>query len=308
METRRIGSLEVSVVGLGTNNFGSRLDERASAEVFDGAIDFGVNFIDTADVYGATQSETFIGNLLAARRSKVVLATKFGMPVGGSSGGGSPSYIRQALEASLGRLKTDYIDLYIYHRPDPNTPIAETLAALDVVVREGKVREIGCSNFSVEQLKEAETATLDGAARFVNLQNNFSLFHREPETGVLDECVRQSIGFVPFWPLAAGLLTGKYRKGAPMPEGTRIAKMADERRQETLNEHNLDIVERLISFASEHDRSLLELAFSWLLAKPAVASVIAGASNRMQLGENVEAVSWKLSDGELAAIDAITAA
>ena len=308
METRRIGSLEVSVVGLGTNNFGSRLDERASAEVLDGAIDFGVNFIDTADVYGATQSETFIGNLLATRRSKVVLATKFGMPVDGSSGGGSPSYIRQALEASLGRLKTDYIDLYIYHRPDPKTPIAETLAALDEVMREGKVREIGCSNFSVEQLKEAETATLDGAARFVNLQNNYSLFHREPETGVLGECVRQLIGFVPFWPLASGLLTGKYRRGAPMPEGTRIAKMADERRQETLNEHNLDIVERLISFASEHDRSLLELAFSWLLAKPAVASVIAGASNRMQLGENVEAVSWKLSDGELVAIDAIAAA
>ena len=308
VETRRIGSLEVSVVGLGTNNFGGRIDESASAEVLDAAIDFGVNFIDTADVYGATQSETFIGNLLGARRSKVVLATKFGMSVGGSLAGGSPSYMRQALEASLDRLKTDYIDLYIYHRPDPATPIAETLGALDEVVREGKVREIGCSNFSVDQLREAETATRDGAARIVNLQNNYSLLHREPESGVLEECVRQTVGFVPYWPLASGLLTGKYRKDAPIPEGTRIAKMAVERRQEALSEHNLDIVERLITFAAEHDRSLLELALSWLLAQPSVASVIAGATTRMQLGENVEAVTWKLSDDELTAIDAIASA
>ena len=308
METRKIGSLEVSVIGLGTNNFGSRLDEKATAEVVDGAIDLGVNFFDTADVYGATQSETFIGNLLGARRSKVVLATKFGMSVNGSPAGGDPAYMRQALEASLGRLKTDYIDLYIYHRPDPNTPIAETLAALDDVVREGLVREIGCSNFSVEQLREAESATRDGAARIVNLQNNFSLLHREPESGVLEECVRQSIGFVPYWPLAAGLLSGKYRRGASMPEGTRIAKMADERRQETLSDRNLDIVEKLIAYASEREHSLLELALSWLLAQPSVASVIAGASNRTQLGENTEAVSWRLSEEELAAIDQIAAA
>lgn len=308
MERRKIGSLEVSVVGLGTNNFGSRLDRVATAEVLDAAIDFGVNFLDTADVYGATQSETFIGELLGARRSKVVLATKFGMPVGGAPAGGSARYVRDALEASLARLKTDYIDLYIYHRPDPGTPIGDTLEALDAAVREGKVREIGCSNFSVEQLKEAETATREGASRIVNVQNNYSLLHREPESGVLAECLRQSIGFVPYWPLASGLLTGKFRKGESVPEGTRIAKMPEERRSETLSEHNLDIVERLIAFAAEHDRSLLELALSWLLARPSVASVIAGASTRMQLGENVEAVTWRLSEGELEAIDAITAA
>ncbi len=306
METRRIGSLEVSVVGLGTNNFGSHLDEGASQEVLDHAIDLGVNFIDTADVYGATRSETFIGDALGTRRSKVVLATKFGMPVGGAPAGGSPTYVREALEASLRRLKTDYVDLYIYHRPDPDTPLAETLAALNDVVREGKVREIGCSNFSVEQLKEAEAATSDGAARFVNLQNHYSLLHREPESGVLAECVRQSIGFVPYWPLASGLLTGKYRKGAPTPEGTRISKMPDERRRDTLSEHNLEIVERLIAFAATHDRSLLELALSWLLARPSVVSVIASASTRMQIGENVEAASWKLSQQEIDEIDAIT--
>ncbi|HUY06293.1 MAG TPA: aldo/keto reductase [Acidimicrobiales bacterium] len=308
METRKIGSLEVSVVGLGTNNFGSRLDERATAQVLDGALDFGVNFIDTADVYGATQSETFIGNLLGARRSKVVLATKFGMPVGGFPAGGSPSYVRQALDASLGRLKTEYIDLYIYHRPDPDTPIGETLAALDEAVREGKVREIGCSNFSVEQLREAEAKTREGAARFVNLQNNYSLLHREPEAGVLGECVRQSIGFVPFWPLAAGLLTGKYRKGAPVPGGTRIAKMTDERRQDALSEHNLEIVEQLIAFAKGQGHSLLDLAFSWLLSQPSVVSVIAGASNREQMKANAESVPWEMTSDELEMVDRILAA
>lgn len=305
MEIRKIGSLEVSSVGLGTNNFGGRIDEVAMKRVFDAAIDSGINFIDTADVYGGTKSESFIGDLLGERRSRVVLATKFGMSVNGAPPSGSAEYARRAFDDSLKRLKTDYIDLYIYHRPDPEVPVAETLGALGDLVTAGKVREIGCSNFSVAQLKEAEAANLEGAPRVVNLQNNYSLLHREPEQGVLAECVRQSIGFVPFFPLAAGLLTGKYRRNAPIPEGTRIAKMAPERRDETLNEHNLDVVERLISFAQERGHSLLELALSWLLAQPAVASVIAGATLPSQVEANVAAVGWNLTKEELEAIDRI---
>lgn len=305
VETRKIGSLDVSIVGLGTNNFGGRIDKAQTALVLDAAIDNGINFIDTADVYGGTKSETFIGDLLGGRRSEVVLATKFGMLDYTQPTDGSATYMRRCIEDSLQRLQTDYIDLYIYHRPDPKTPIAETIAAMGELVTEGKVREIGCSNFSVAQLQEAQAAVTDGAPRFVNLQNNYSLLNREPENGVLAECVRQSIGFVPYSPLASGLLTGKYRKGAPVPEGTRIAKMADDRRDQMLSDQNLAIVERLAAFATERRHSLLELAFSWLLAQPAVSSVIAGATNPEQIMANVDAASWKMSSEELGAIDHI---
>ncbi len=307
MQTRKIGSLDVSVIGLGTNNFGTRLDEDGTAKVLDAIIDSGINFIDTADMYGATKSETYIGNLLGPRRSKVILATKFGMPVNDVPAGGSPSYLRTAVEESLRRLQTDYIDLYIYHRPDPNVPIAETLTAMGDLVSAGKVRELGCSNFSVAQLQEADAAAKEGGPRFVNLQNNYSLFVRDPENGVLAECERQGIGFVPYSPLVGGLLSGKYRRAAPLPEGTRIAKMADERRESTLSEKNLDTIESLVAFAEERGRSILELAMSWLLAKPVVSSVIAGASNLQQVQENVSSALWQMTPSELDEIDLILA-
>jgi aryl-alcohol dehydrogenase-like predicted oxidoreductase len=305
VETRKIGSLEVSIVGLGTNNFGGRIDKATTASVLDAVIENGINFLDTADVYGGTMSETYIGELLGERRSEVIVATKFGMSINGEPANGSPAYMQRCVQDSLRRLQTDYIDLYIYHRPDPDTPIAETIGAMGELVTAGKVREIGCSNFSVAQLLEADAAVAAGAPRFVNVQNNYSLLHREPENGVLAECVRQSIGFVPFSPLASGLLTGKFRKGAPIPEGTRIAKMPDERRDQVLSDKNLALVERLSTFATERSHSLLELAISWLLNQPAVSSVIAGATNADQVAANVEATSWKMSLEELAAIDHI---
>ena len=214
MKTRKIGSLDVSIVGLGTNNFGWRIDELQAAQVINKAIDVGVNFIDTADTYGATQSEEFIGRALKDRRDEVVLATKFGSKIDDERvGGAQPDYVRSAAEESLRRLKTDRIDLYILHRPDPNTPIAETLGALDELVRQGKVIEIGCSAFSLAQLKEAEEAAATlGTARFVNLQSEYNLLHRDVEREVLPECARSDIAFVPYSPLVGGLLTGKYRR------------------------------------------------------------------------------------------------
>jgi aryl-alcohol dehydrogenase-like predicted oxidoreductase len=305
METRKIGTLDVSVIGLGTNNFGSRLDEGQTGDVLDAAIDNGINFIDTADMYGGSNSETYIGNLLGARREKVVLATKFGMSLGGQPAGGSPAYLRSAVEESLRRLQTDFIDLYIYHRPDPEVPIVETLGAMGELVDEGKVRELGCSNFSAEQLKEAEANGQDGRPRFVNVQNSYSLLQRSPEEGVLAECVRQGIGFVPYSPLVGGLLSGKYRKGAPMPEGTRIALQPEERRQATLSDANLEAVAKLTTYAEAQGHTMLDLAMSWLLAQPAVSSVIAGASNLEQVRANVASAHWTMSTADLSAIDQI---
>jgi aryl-alcohol dehydrogenase-like predicted oxidoreductase len=306
VETRKIGSLDVSVIGLGTNNFGGRMDEGGTKLVLDAAIDEGINHIDTADVYGGTKSEEFIGRILKGRRDQVVLATKFGMAtVGGQmkTFGAKPEYARSALAESLRRLDTDYIDLYIVHRFDPETPLADTLAVLAEFVESGKVREIGCSNFTAEQLVEAEAAVREGAPRFVNLQNQYSLIQRDPENGVLQECVRQGIGFVPYSPLAGGLLTGKFRQGAPVPEGTRIAAMPEERRAQTLSEHNLAVVERLSTFAEERSHTILELAISWLLAQPAVVSVISGATTPAQVAANAVAGEWKLTTADLAEID-----
>src|SRR5579862_2715432 len=197
MERRRIGSLDVSVVGLGCNNFGSRLDEAATARVVDAALDAGTDFFDTADIYGKTKSEEFLGRILGKRRDSMILATKFGMPIDDDHKGASAAYIRKAVEDSLRRLQTDRIDLYQLHRPDADTPLAETLGALDDLVKAGKVREIGCSNFSVEQLQEAEKMARPGGAKFVSVQNEYSVFKREPENGVLDECARQGLGFLP---------------------------------------------------------------------------------------------------------------
>ncbi|MFL5386312.1 MAG: aldo/keto reductase [Longimicrobiaceae bacterium] len=302
MDTRRIGSLEVSVVGLGCNNFGGRLDAEGTASVVDAALDAGINFLDTADIYGRTKSEEYLGRALGRRRGDIVLATKFGMMVDAERHGARPEYVRQALDDSLRRLGTDYVDLYLLHRPDDTVPIADTLGALDDAVKAGKVREIGCSNFSVDQLREAEAGGRPGGARFVSVQNEYSLFQREPEEGVLAECERQGIAFIPYFPLASGLLTGKYRRGQPMPQGTRLT---EGRHSSQLSDANLAKVEALIAFAEARGHTLLELAFSWLLAHDPVVSVIAGATSPEQVRANAGAAGWRLTAEDMAEVDRI---
>jgi aryl-alcohol dehydrogenase-like predicted oxidoreductase len=303
MRTRKIGSLEVSVIGLGCNNFGGRLDAEKSADVVFAALDNGITFFDTADIYGATLSEEYLGQALGKRRDEVVLATKFGMPVDKEHRGAKPDYVRRALEDSLRRLGTDRIDLYILHAPDADTPIADTLEALDACVKEGQVREIGCSNFSAEQLREAEEATADGAARFVSVQNEYSLLQREPEREVLPECARAGIAFVPYFPLASGLLTGKYKRGEVPPAGTRLAGMPPER--VAALDDKLAVVERLTTCAEQWGHTVLELAVSWLLGRDQVASVIAGATTRAQVEANATAGHWVLDVAERRAVDSL---
>jgi aryl-alcohol dehydrogenase-like predicted oxidoreductase len=303
MQTRRIGSLDVSVVGIGCNNFGRRLDEAATAKVVDAAIDAGINFFDTADIYGKTKSEEFLGRAIGRRRDDVKIATKFGMVVDEKRKGAHPDYVKQACEDSLRRLGTDYIDLYQLHTPDDTVPIADTLGALNDLVKAGKVREIGCSNFSLDQLREADAATEPGAARFVSVQNQYSLFHREPgRNGILAECAALGIAFLPYFPLANGLLTGKYRKGQAPPEGSRISTGWNAK---LLTEENLDKVERLIAFSESHNHTILELAFSWLLSREMVSSVIAGATSPEQVRANANAPVWDLTEAELEEVSRI---
>lgn len=304
MQKRRIGSLEVSIVGVGCNNFGARIDEVHTEEVINAAFDEGINIFDTADTYADGRSEELLGRFLGDRRSQAIIATKFGREMPEQGGGAHPEYVKKALDASLRRLRTDYIDLYQQHIPDPDVPIAETLGALDELVKAGKIREIGCSNFSVQDLRDAQTASerRPGSARFVSVQNEYSLLHREPEEGVLDECARQDMAFLPFFPLKSGLLTGKYRKGQPIPQDTRVAKF--ERYRELLTDENLDKVEALIDYAESHGHTILELAVSWLLAHSVVASVIAGASSAQQLAANARAANWHLTAADLEDIDA----
>lgn len=302
METRRIGSLTVSIVGLGCNNFGRRLDESATAAVVHSALDAGINFFDTADIYGSTKSEEFLGRALGRRRDQVVIATKFGMELDAERHGAKPDYVRRAAEDSLRRLGTDHIDLYQIHQPDSATPIADTLAALDDLVKAGKVREIGCSNFTVAQLHEAEAAVREGATRFASVQNEYSLLHREPEEDVIPECLRFALAFIPYFPLASGLLTGKYRLGHPAPKGSRLESRFG---TEPFTNENLELVEVLSAFAEFHEHTLLELAVSWLVSRPAVASVIAGAMSPEQVRENAEAIGWNLTEVERDEIDAI---
>ena len=305
MEQRKIGSLSVTVVGIGCNNFGARIDEKRTEEVVDAALAAGINFFDTADAYGEGKSEELLGRFLGNRRSQAIVATQFGLEMAGQGSGARPEYIRKAFDASLRRLKTDYIDLYQLHKPDPDVPIGETLGALDELVTAGKAREIGCSNFSAQQLREAAvvSAARPGSARFVSVQNEYSLLHREPEEGVLAECERQHLAFLPFFPLMSGLLTGKYRKGQPIPQDTRVAKF--ERYRKLLTEDKLDKVEALIGFAESREYTVLELAFSWLLAHEVVASVIAGASSARQVADNASAARWKLTTDDLDEIDAL---
>jgi aryl-alcohol dehydrogenase-like predicted oxidoreductase len=300
MEYRKLGSLNVSLVGIGCNNFGWRIDTAGTAAVVDAALDAGINFFDTADVYGGGQSEEFLGQALKGRREKAIIATKFGIKMGEGKEGARPEYIREALDASLKRLGVDTIDLYQIHRPDPNTPIADTLGALNDAVKAGKVREIGCSNFSAEQMRAS--CDTRGPRYFASVQNDYSMMKRDPEAEVLPECARDGMAFLPYFPLADGLLTGKYRKEKPFPESSRGK---DAFGPKIFTDENLERVEKLIAFAEPRDHSLLQLAFSWLAARPEVASVIAGAKTPDQVRANSRAASWKLTPADLAEIDRI---
>ncbi|MEP7067017.1 MAG: aldo/keto reductase [Gemmatimonadota bacterium] len=296
--------MEVSVVGLGCNNFGWKIDEDATRRVIDASILEGINFFDTADTYGGTKSEEFLGRALSGRRASVIIATKFGKPVSPTKTGARPEYVYQACNDSLQRLGTDYIDLYQLHSPDPTVPIADTLGALDQLVKAGKVREIGCSNFSAAQLREAdETSARDNLARFVSVQNHYNMLKRDDEAYVIPECERLGLAYLPYFPLESGLLTGKYRRGTNAPEGTRIAEggwLASK-----FTDDNLTTIERLIAFAESRKHTLLELAMSWLLRFQVIASVIAGATRSDQVDANAAAPNWKLTLEELATVDEI---
>ncbi len=309
METRKIGSLSVSLVGLGCNNFGMRLDEGGTKKVVDAALDAGITLFDTADVYGGQgKSEEFLGRALGARRDEVIVATKFGGPMGEGKGGAAPEYVVEACEASLRRLGTDRIDLYQLHFPDQSTPIEDTLGALDQLVRDGKVREIGCSNFTGEQVDAAETTSGDKSwARYVSVQNQLNLLNQRGKDELIAACERHNLGILPYFPLASGLLTGKYKRDAPPPDGTRLAGMPEERRDRVFNEKNFDKIDALTEFASKRGHTLLELAFSWLASLPQMASVIAGATKPEQIASNVASANWNLSDDELAEVAKITA-
>ena len=307
METRKLGSLDVSLVGLGCNNFGGRIDEAATKTVVDAAIDAGITLFDTADVYGGGgKSEELLGAALGARRDQVLIATKFGMPMGEGKSGGAPAYVAEACDASLKRLGTDCIDLYQIHAPDQNTPIADTLGALNELVVAGKVREIGCSNFTPDQLDEAAKASeANGIARFVSVQNELSLLRGREADALSAAATRLGMGILPYFPLASGMLTGKYRRGEAPPEGTRLASMPEERRERALNDKAFDRVERLEAFATSKGHTLLELAMSWLAGLPGMASVIAGATKPEQARANAASVAWTLTADERAEVDAI---
>jgi aryl-alcohol dehydrogenase-like predicted oxidoreductase len=304
METRQIGGLTVSLVGLGCNNFGMRIDAERTQAVVDAAIDAGITLFDTADIYGGTKSEVLLGQAVGKRRDQVVLATKFGGPVGEGKGGAKPAYVKEACEASLQRLGTDHIDLYQIHFPDDSTAIEDTLAAMSELVAEGKVREIGCSNFDGNRLDAAAAAGTSSAFRSV--QNQISLLDRRQEADTVAAAQRHGLGILPYFPLASGMLTGKYRRDADPPEGTRLAGMPAERRERAMNDKTFDIVESLEKFAADRGHSILELAMSWLAGLPQMASVIAGATRPEQVRDNASSVGWKLTDEERAEVDQLT--
>ncbi len=304
MDYRQIGSLKVSVVGVGCNNFGRTLDAGGTKEVVDAALDAGINFFDTANTYGLGQSEEYLGKALGKRRDQVIVASKFGMKMSEEERGAHPDYIRRAVQESLKRLGTDWIDYYQLHTPDETVQVADTLGALDELVQAGLVREIGCSNFSVAQLQEAEAAVRTGAARFTGVQNHYNLLHREPEEdGVLDWCAAHDTAFIPFFPLHNGVLTGKYRAGREQPEDSRLT--GTPRGSRLLTDSTLQLVEELIGYCQARDRELLELAFGWLLARDEVASVIAGATKVEQIQANAAAAGWLPTAAEQAEIRAI---
>jgi aryl-alcohol dehydrogenase-like predicted oxidoreductase len=306
LPTRALGhsGIQVSVVGLGCNNFGRRVDIEGTRAVVDAALEAGVTFLDTADVYGRGQSEELLGEVLAGRREQVVLATKFGMDMGDGKGPrGSRSYIRQAVEASLRRLRTDVIDVYWYHRPDGQTLIAETLEALDELVRAGTVRAIGASNFSLAQIEDADAVARErGLTRFTAIQNEYSLLVRGAETDVLPACGRLDLGFVPYFPLASGLLTGKYRRGEAGPTGARLSA-----REQIASEAQWALLSALERYAADREVSMVDVAIGVLLARGAVSSVIAGATKPEQVRTNVAAAGWIPSEDDLAALEQVLA-
>ena len=309
MEYRRLGNsgLKVSEVGLGGNNFGWWADEQTSNTVVNHAIDVGINFIDTADVYDRGHSEEFVGKAIKSKRSQVIIATKFGAPMGDGPNerGGSRYYIMKAVDASLKRLQTDYIDLYQIHFPDPTTPIEETLRALEDLVRAGKVRYIGCSNFAAWQLCEALwTSRANNLQSFVTVQPRYNLFDRRIEIELVPCCQAYGIGVIPYSPLAGGLLTGKYRQGEEPPEGRLSGQMP----QSTglFSEANWNKLAKWEAFATEHGHTMGELAIAWLLSKPWLSTVIAGARKIEQVSANVAASEWKLTTEEVAEVEAIS--
>ena len=312
MELRNLGrsGLRVSTIGLGCNNFGGRIDLEASRAVVHAALDAGITLFDTADVYGERGgSETALGEILGPRRKDIVLATKFGMQMddAGVLKGGSRRYIMAAVEASLKRLRTDWIDLYQLHTTDPLTPIEETLRALEDLTRAGKIRYAGCSNLPAWEVVDAVwTARSNGLAGFVSCQDEVSLLVRGHEKELMPAMRAHGLGLLPYFPLAGGLLTGKYKRNAEMPAGARLTKiqrMADK----YLTDQNWTLSEKLGDFAASRGHTMLELAFSWLLAKPPISSVIAGATKPEQIQANVAAGAWALTTEELMEIDAITA-
>jgi aryl-alcohol dehydrogenase-like predicted oxidoreductase len=313
MEQRNLGKsgLRVSAVGLGCNNFGGRIDFEATKKVVHKALDLGITFFDEADTYGDPRgsSEACLGEILGHRRKDIVLATKFARPMdaAGRFQGASRRYIIEEVEASLRRLKTDWIDLYQQHQPDPLTPIEETLRALDDLVRQGKVRYIGCSTLSAWQVVEAQwTARHHGLHHFISCQEEYSLLARQLDREMLPVLQAYGLGLIPFAPLANGLLTGKYKRDAPLPQGARLSYMQRSAAR-YLTENNWAIVERLEDFAAERGHTLLELAVSWLLRRPQVASVIAGATRPEQVEQNVGAAGWALTEAEMQEIDRLTA-
>ena len=318
MESRRIGSLEVSVLGLGCNNFGWHIDADGTQAVVDAAIDAGVTLFDTADVYGGAPgadhptggqpgtSEKLLSQALGGRRDSVAIATKFGaswfgmsMGSGGSGGSGAhPDYVRSACEASLRRLGTDRIDLYQLHHPDAAVPVDDTIAALEALRDEGKIVEFGCSNFAPDML--------DG--RWASVQNELSLVHREGLEPLLDACERYGLAILPYFPLASGMLTGKFRRDEALPEGARLSIVSDKRRGRDMSDRTFDVVESLDAFARSRDHTLLELALSWLAGLRCMGSVIAGATSPSQVKANADAIGWILSDEERAEVDRLTTA
>jgi aryl-alcohol dehydrogenase-like predicted oxidoreductase len=308
MDTRRLGDSEVqvSLVGLGCNQLGRRVDLEGTRALVDAALDSGITFFDTADIYGgAGRSEELLGEALAGRPDSVVIGTKFGMDMGDGKGPrGSAGYIRNAIEASLRRLRTEVIDLYQYHEPDGVTPIEETLGALDELVRAGKVRAVGCSKFDAAQLEEAtRVAREHGYAHFVSVQEEYSLLRRAADDELVPACARLGVSLIPFFPLARGLLTGKYRRGEPAPEGTRLAGSG-----EVADDADFEVIERIQRFAEERGLTLLEVAIGGLAAQPTVASVIAGATQPEQVYANALAGRWKPTADELTELTALTAA
>lgn len=312
MRYRPLGSsgLVVSVVGVGCNAFGMRIDEERTREVVDAAIDEGVTLFDTADTYGLGASEELLGRALGSRRDDVVVATKFGMPAEGLNGPdwqarASRGYIRRAVEGSLRRLGTDWIDLYQLHQPDHVTPYEETLGTLEDLVSEGKIRYYGSSNFLAWELTDAQwTATSAGLSGFVSAQNEYSLYNRSAEVELIPACLRFGLGMLPYFPLAYGLLTGKYHRGSAAPEGTRLA-LANQ--QHRLEKADFDRVEALQEYADQRELSMLDVAIGGLAAQPAVSSVIAGVTRGEQVRANVAAASWEPDDDDLAALNQLNA-